>query len=320
MYFNINYSMAAASVSISPPIIDEKYNQLSRQIMASYSRKEGPSSGVVTRSISTPIACKTSALIYVIIYMLILNGIIHPITYLSYTGNTGMISDIIQSVKSDFVFDELINNNKIGNPALQLMFDVSNRAYLHSKNVFFMVLLNVSDIGKEFDSRYNIGNISHYFVIVQRDGTFYLISSYGSSVCSPQQEVELDLTEWAKFVHDFTNPHEEVKRVNENLQLQLQKYFLPPSKTTLFPRGEDEKDYKGDVSAAIQDDINLYIEYEHQIVCIDNIFELLLPFIPKVRTPKKGGKSKKKYLKLRKKSKKNILLYYENIQKTVIKK
>ena len=266
-----------ASADDIVPRIDETYRTLALQVMATKFRKSGPVR-VVTRSVPQPTACKMSALIYVVICILITQGIMPPLTILR-TEDSDRIKEIIDSVKSDYVVGNLINNNKIDPTALRLH-DVSVD-YLRSKNMFFVVLLNVSEVGKSFDPRHNIGNISHYFVIVQRSGRFFLISSYGSSFCIPQKEVEIDLDEWTEFVDGFTNPDKKIKKKNNKMIAKLREYFLPLSDdVTLLPPDEDDVDYKGDVALAIQADVDFYLEHEHQIVSIDNIDELIIPYIP----------------------------------------
>jgi hypothetical protein len=72
---------------------------------------------------------------------------------------------------------------------------------------------------------------------------------------------------------------------------------------TLYPPGEDDVDYQGDVERAIDTDVNFYLDHEHEIVSIDNIVELIVPYIPasspaelrSIGGKKKSRKLKKKY-------------------------
>ena len=293
------------------PRIDETYRALTLQVMATKFRKSS-TLRVVTRSVPQPTACKLSALIYVVICILIAQGIMPPLIRVR-TQDSDRIKELIESVEGDYVVGNLISNNKIDPTALRLVSDVSVD-YLRSKNMFFMVLLNVSEIGKSFDPRYNIGNISHYFVIIQRSGRFFLISSYGSSFCIPQKEVEIDLDEWREFVVGFTNPDKTIKKKNKKMITKLREYFLPLSEdVTLFPPDEDDVDYQGDVEKAIQADVDFYLDHEHEIVSIDNIVELIVPYIPASSPAEResfGGKKKKKSKKFKKKYTRKIKREY----------
>ena len=262
-------------ITIIPPL-DDSYHLFAKQVMAT-KINETNTFRVMTRSITPPIACKTSAIIYVIMCILIAEGKIRPPTILR-IQDTDITRHIVDEIRNDSILGKLINDNKINPIELRLVYDIS-REYLQSKNIFFMVLLNVSEIGKSFDIR-GIGNISHYFVIVQREGKFFIISSYGSSFCIPQKEVELKFKEWQQFVDVFTNPSKKVKEESKLLLRKLRKYFLPISDdVTLKEPDDDDVDYEGDVELAIQHEIDFYINHEHQIVSIDNIVDLILPYI-----------------------------------------
>jgi hypothetical protein len=190
-------------------------------------------------------------------------------------------------------------SNIIDPTKLRIVDDISS-AYLHSKNMFFMVLLNVSEPAKEADIQYGIGIITHYFVIVQREGRFFIISSYGSSFCIPQKEVELDLEEWKEFVDVFTDPDKKVKQDSKIMISTLQKYFLPLSDDVVLKYPEEDDRVFKDEEEAIQHEVQFYIDHEHKICSIDNIVELILPFIPPVKEVKfkkskrSGGKRRKK--------------------------
>jgi hypothetical protein len=93
---------------------------------------------------------------------------------------------------------------------------------------------------------------------------------------------------------------------------KLREYFLPLSDdVTMIPPDEDDVDYKGDVAMAIQADVDFYLEHEHEIMCIDNIDELIIPYIPRESSKERlsteskserdsfGGKSRKKKNKTR---------------------
>jgi len=299
------------TIVVVPSIIDDIYQKLALQVMATTFVGLDIKCRIVLRSTLRPIACKTSAIIYIIMCILIANGRMKPPTIL-HIKDSDLISQTINSIKStqSSVLRMLLNNAIDPGPdKLVLNYDVANPDYLRSKNIFFMVLFNISEVGIDVHSFRN-GNISHYFVIVQRDGKFYLISSYGSAICSPQQEVELDLKEWATFVHDFTNKDSEEKRNNESMQAKLREYFLPNKDTTLFLPGEDDMVYVS-VESAIQADVDFYIQCEHEIICIDNIVDLVVPFIPPKVTY--GGKTKKKSKKRRRTRKKDLIMNVRHI-------
>ena len=267
-------------LTIFPPI-NENYHDFAREVMATKYHPDGTTSRHGLRSITPPIACRISALVYIIISMLISSGII-PYPLRMNPKYTDIVAQVIKSVKSDPVVMTLFDKNRLY--PVHARRDVSDEEYLHSKNIFLMLLFNKSEFAKQQDP-IGIGNVSHYFVIVRReDGKLYLISSYGSSLCILQKEVELNLAEWVKFVRDFNNPNTEEKLANKSLQDFMRKYFLPIDKksTTLYKPGEDDKDYKGDIEAAIQDDINSYNDLEHEIISVDNIFDLLHHHIDKI--------------------------------------
>jgi hypothetical protein len=262
-------------ISIVPPL-DDAYHLFATQVMATHFRETG-TMRVMTRSITSPIACKTSAIIYVIICILIGQGKIRPPNSELYIEDTDITRQTLDAIRGDSIIGKLINDNKINPRELRLVYDIS-REYLHSKQLFFMVLLNVSETGKSFD-RGGIGNISHYFVIVQREGKFFLISSYGSSFCIPQKEVELKITEWEYFVRVFTNPDKEVKQNSKPMIKLLHKYFLPLGYDVKLNKPDEDDVVYESIEDAIQSDVDFYIEHEHQIVSIDNIVELILPYV-----------------------------------------
>jgi hypothetical protein len=262
-------------ISIVPPL-DDAYHLFATQVMATHFRETG-TMRVMTRSITSPIACKTSAIIYVIICILIAEGKIRPPNSELYIEDTDITRQTLDAIRGDSIIGKLINDNKINPRELRLVYDIS-REYLHSKQLFFMVLLNVSETGKSFD-RGGIGNISHYFVIVQREGKFFLISSYGSSFCIPQKEVELEITEWEYFVRVFTNPDKKFKKKSKPMIKLLQKYFLPLDYDVKLNKPEEDDVVYESIEDAIQYDVDFYIEHEHQIVSIDNIVELILPYV-----------------------------------------
>ena len=75
----------------------------------------------------------------------------------------------------------------------------------------------------------------------------------------------------------------------------FRKYFLPNDKktTSLYKPDEDDIDYKGDIEAAIQDDINNYLELEHEIISVDNIFDMLRPHIDTMVSDVEAAKAEK---------------------------
>uniref|UniRef100_A0A6C0BA86 Uncharacterized protein n=1 Tax=viral metagenome TaxID=1070528 RepID=A0A6C0BA86_9ZZZZ len=262
-------------ISIVPPL-DDAYHLFATQVMATQFRETG-TMRVMTRSITSPIACKTSAIIYVIICILIGQGKIKPPNSELYIEDTDITRHTLDAIRGDSIIGKLINDNKINPRELRLVYDISTE-YLDSKQLFFMVLLNVSETGKSFD-RGGIGNISHYFVIVQREGNFFLISSYGSSFCIPQKEVELKIKDWEYFVRVFTNPDKEVKKNSKQMIKLLHKYFLPLGYDVKLNKPDEDDVVYESIEEAIQSDVDFYIEHEHQIVSIDNIVELILPYV-----------------------------------------
>ena len=184
----------------------------------------------VTRSEAGVISCKSSQLVYIIIALLWND------TTLNYHEKAEKVSKIYEMCnKNSNIRNFLLNNPSsvpytvIEQENMQTIFSPRN----HTK-IFTMGLVNILNNNKR---EYPAGVIDHYFIIVNRNRDFFIISSYGSDyVKVPQIEIPLELDDLDNVINAF-NDAEKIDR-DSIITTFLQKYFLSNGETNYF-RDED---------------------------------------------------------------------------------
>ena len=180
----------------------------------------------VTRSEAGVISCKSSQLVYIIIALLSSD------TSLNYHEKAEKVSKIYEMCnKNKNIYNFLLNNPSsfsyeiIEKENMQNFFSPRN----HTR-IFTMGLVNILNNNKE---EYPDGVIDHYFIIVNRNRDYSIISSYGSDyVKVPQIEIPLDLIDLDNVINAF-NDAEKSDR-DSIITNFLQKYFLSNGETNYF--------------------------------------------------------------------------------------
>lgn len=310
--------MAAFQDSV-PSTLTPEYRELDRQINATQFKIDGTSFGMQTRRSKAKVACRFSAIIYVIIYLLIKYNKYSMLVRdkkgnINVKDNAENVLRIFNDVCKSPELNTFLMKNKIGSGNFVHKNPTKND--LIQKSLFFMGFLNVSEEAKSIDAN---GIIGHYFIIVNREGTYYIISSYGSDFDIPQTEIELDLKEWDEFVVNFNSMKPEMKPF-------LKKYFLNNENAYLnnsfsledvniddFPDRIIPTDPKILRNALIDIEIAKFSKVPHEIISLDNIETLVMPYIGV-----DGGKPKKKSKKKKSrkyKSRLSMKRTYNNIEK-----
>jgi len=278
--------------SFFPSVLTREYIELDKQIKTTVIVDSRTSYGMMTRSSTGHIACRFSAIVYIIIcYLNKYKQYKLPST--NYKKDAEIVKKIFNSVcsKPSNLYTFLLQN--IIDPGIV---SITYRPYLsveyfRTKPLFFMGFLNVSEESKRVGG---IGIIGHFFVIVNRAEKYYIISSYCCEFDIPQTEIEVTLEEWNSFIDDFYNQKEEMKPF-------LSKYFLNSSISKMNPDVPLDEIAPGTTSTQlVEQEKNKFVSIPHEIISLDNIEELIVSHFD---TP--GGKPKKsrKY-KSRKKSRK----------------
>jgi hypothetical protein len=268
-----------------PSVLTPEYIELDKQIKITKIDYTGRSSGMMTRSSRGHIACRFSAIVYIIICFLNKYNYKHyklPSTDIK--GDAKIVKTIFNSVCSNssnlYTF---LMNNIIDPTIVNILYGSSvSSSYLQTKPLFFMGFLNVSDEAKTAGR--GIGIIGHFFVIVKRGGRLFIVSSYGCEFDIPQTEIELDLEEWDKFIGNFHNQ-------DKNMKPFLSKYFLNSS-TAKMNTDVPLDEITSDTTPAqlVEHEIEKFVTTPHEIISLDNIVDLIVSHFSSIR----GGKPKKK--------------------------
>jgi len=279
--------------SYFPSVLTPEYIELDKQIKTTIIDDKGRSYGMMTRSSRGHIACRFSAIVYIIIcYLNKYKKYKLPST--NYKKDAEIVKKIYNSVCSipSNLYTFLLQN--IIDPRIVT---ITYRPYLfvnhfRTKPLFFMGFLNVSEESKHVGG---IGIIGHFFVIVNRAEKYYIISSYGCEFDISQTEIEVTLEEWNSFIDDFYNQKEEMKPF-------LSKYFLNSSIATMNPDVPLDEIAPGTTSAQlVEQEINKFVSIPHEIISLDNIEELIVShFDTSGGKPKKSKKYKFRKYKSRK--------------------
>jgi hypothetical protein len=184
----------------------------------------------VTRSESGVISCKSSQLVYIIIALIWTN------TTLSYHEKAEKVLKVYEMCNSNPNINKFLLNNPDSFPYevieqnnIPIFFSPRNH-----KKILTMGLVNIQNNNK---GEYPAGVIDHYFIIVNRNRDYFIISSYGSDyVKVPQIEIPLDLIDLDNVINAF-NDAERGDRISIITHF-LQKYFLSNGETNYF-RDED---------------------------------------------------------------------------------
>lgn len=308
--------MAALEIELERPniplISSEEYQTLDKEIMITTVESDGNcSSGTVTRSATGHIACRFSALVYSIIYVLlnypkydhynILKKIALPRelgdTRIPYSNNACTVKKIYNSIcgKSSKLHTFLLQN--IITPELPILYlsGKDNVKYLEKypeKRLFFMGILDTSDVAKDADKINSRGTsngiISHYFLIVNRDDGYYIISSFGHDFCIPQTETKVELHEWNNFITNFNIPFEErSKKQRDSVTNFLSKHFLNVQTSGIhIDPNTSAEDFTGNKiptpSELIEGIIGTYSTGTYTIILLNDIEKIIINYIDKL--------------------------------------
>jgi hypothetical protein len=270
--------------------IDDYYIKLNREIQAIVQSKTS-----VTRSNKGIFSCRLSAFIYCVIRILVDRRM--------YTRNivadSKFITTQFQKLKADTSSDiyKVIFLNKA------IHYDIVHPTYLreHSDMNTFFMCFKVRDLKSE--ERNSI--ISHYFVIVKRGTSYFVVSSYGSdNINVSLTDVEIPMSEFEEMITNFSTDLTHLRR-ETSTQLQrvefLSKYFLNEryAYLPLPSRDPDDPRPPASIEIGLQQELQVYtdVDCEHDIICIPAFLDWTVELIDK----SSGGKSRKKNKKTRNK-------------------
>jgi hypothetical protein len=215
-----------------PNISDVIYTHISRNIASKC--------GTVTRSNEGPIACKISQFVYILVALL--KNYYHSL-YFNASINVHKFCNIYKKIliKDSPSYNFSVLNNPLGFNYDIITDDNFDRLFNVGENAIFTLgLVNTANNNKK---EYPHGVINHYFIIICKDRTYYLISSYGSDyVCVPQTEMELDLVEFKNCVDAFNEPPSSELR-QTIIRNFIMKYWLNDGRTVYLQDEDNSKKY-----------------------------------------------------------------------------
>lgn len=262
----------------------------------------------VTRSEAGVISCKSSQLVYIIIALLWSD------TSINYHEKAEKVSKIYEMCNTNRNIRNFLLNNPSSFPYtvieqenIQTIFSPRNH-----KKIFTMGLVNILNNNK---GEYPAGVIDHYFIIVNRNRNFFIISSYGSDyVKVPQIEIPLELDELDNVINAF-NDAEKSNR-NSIITNFLQKYFLSNGETNYFR--DDDSFTKPKILKYVPEE-GAKLEIENYLIpnkfqfyyfptfinSINDITESIILGGNKYKKTKKNKKSRRNKTKRNKKTRRN---------------
>ena len=185
----------------------------------------------VTRSEAGIVSCKSSQLVYIIIALLWNDK---TLNYIKKAEKVTKIYELCNESRNIHKF--LLNNPQYteDNPYIVIENVFETFTPRNHTKIFTMGLVNILNNNT---SEYPAGVIDHFFLIVNRNRNYFIISSYGSDyVKVPQIEIPLDLNDLDNVINAF-NDSEKSDRDSIIINF-LQKYFLSNGETKYF-RDED---------------------------------------------------------------------------------